>query len=130
MKNIRRIIAVMMMACIMIFLTGCTPDIVGSWLLTGGNAVQAIYTIDDSAQLVTSEAEAIFSFKEDGKLVISMTRDGINTELEGTWEADGEDVILTINGQNINCIYSVNDNTLNIFFTLEGQNANFVLNRK
>ena len=130
MKNIRKILVIAMMACIMISLTGCTPDIVGNWLLTGGNAVQSIQSIDGSAQLITNEAEAVFSFNEDGKFVIKMTRDGIINESIGSWETDGEDLTLTIDGQKISCVYSVNDNTLNIFFTLNGQNANFILNRK
>ena len=118
-----------MMICIMITLTGCAPDIVGSWKLTGGNALQAIYSLDGSAQLVTNEAEAVLVFSDDGKLTLNMTRDGIETIVEGTWKTEGDNVTMTIDGQDVTCAYSVNSDVLNLFFTLDGQNTGFILNK-
>lgn len=129
MKNIRRILAIVMMASIMITLTGCTPDIVGSWKLTGGNALQAIYSLNGSAQLVTNEAEAIFVFEDNGKISLNMTRDDIETIVEGTWKTDGDKVTMTIDGQAVTCTYSINGDVLNLFFSLNGQNTGFILNK-
>lgn len=130
MKFIRRIISVIMLACVMLTLTGCGHDIVDSWKLTGGNAVQAIASIDGSAQLVTAEAEAIFTFDDEGGLTVSMKRDGIETELKGSWKEDGDNVIITLKDSPVTCSYAVNGDELTLFFTLDGQNATFVFTRK
>ena len=113
----------------MLTLTGCTPDIVGNWKLSGGNALQSIYSIDGSAQLVTNEAEALFKFEENGKFLLCMTRDDMTSNVEGTWKTDGDNVTIVIDGQSFTCAYSVNGDVLNLFFTLDGQNTNFILNK-
>lgn len=130
MNRVRKILAVIMLCIITVSLTGCTPDIVGSWKLSGGNALQAIYSISGDAQLASGEAEAVFVFSEDGKFTLDMTRDGIERESAGTWVTDGDKVTITIDGQAVTCAYSVNDDVLNLFFTLNGENAGFILDRR
>lgn len=130
MNRVRKILAVIMLCIITVSLTGCTPDIVGSWKLSGGNALQAIYSISGDSQLASGEAEAVFVFSEDGKFTLDMTRDGIERESAGTWVTDGDKVTITIDGQAVTCAYSVNDDVLNLFFTLNGENAGFILDRR
>ncbi len=130
MKIFRRITAVIMLACIMLTLTGCGHKIVDTWKLTGGNAVQAITSLSGSAQLVTSEAEALFTFDKEGNLTISMKRDDISTEINAGWAEDDDNIILTINGASVKCSYAINGDELTLFFTLDGQNANLVFARK
>ena len=72
MNAIRKITAFIMLFCICITLTGCGHDIVGEWKLTGGNAIQAVSSIDGAVQLVTAEAEAVFVFDKEGSLEITM----------------------------------------------------------
>ena len=73
MKTLRRIVTVIMLISICISLSACGKSIEGKWQLTGGNAVSAIYSLQDGT-LEGSGAEVIFEFRNDGVLSINMKR--------------------------------------------------------
>lgn len=129
MHMFRRISAAMLLVAMTVALTACSDGIEGSWKLTGGNAIGAIYSLDSGSDLALSDAEVIFRFKGDGALVIDMTRAGTTSSAGGTWEESGDRLALILDGNTVKCSYSVDDDVLTIFFTYQGQNANFVFSR-
>lgn len=125
MKALRRILTIIMLTILCLSLSACDKSLEGSWKLTGGNAVSAIYSLQDGT-LEGSDAEVIFEFGKDGVLSINMKRGDEESAMTGTWEESGKSLAMIIDGQPLKCSYGINDNELTIFFTYQGQNANFV----
>ena len=90
--------------------------------------MSAIYSLQDGT-LEGSGAEVIFEFRNDGVLSINMKRGDEETFATGTWEESGDALGIVIDGQSMKCRYSINDDELTMFFTYQGQNANFVYKR-
>ena len=128
MRALRRILTVIMCIIICLSLSACGKNLEGRWRLTGGSAVSAIYSLQDGT-LEGSDAQVVFDFAEGGKLSINMTRAGEDTAVSGAWEESGDMLAMIIDGQTLKCSYSINDDELTIFFTYQGQNANFVYKR-
>lgn len=124
MKKLRIILITALVLALALTLTACGNGIEGSWKLTGGSAVEALYGYS-GATLQSMGAEVIFDFRDDDVLVIRMSGGASPTEITGAWTADGDTMTITLDGAVTVCAWSVIDENLSLFFTINGQNANF-----
>ena len=128
MLSLRRILSVILLLVLPLAITACGNSIEGSWKLTGGNAIGAIYSLG-SDSIESAGAEVVFRFNDDGVLSIDMTRSGVSSTAAATWEESGDQLAIIINGEVIKTTYTIKDNVLSIYFTLHDQNVVFTLNR-
>lgn len=124
MKIIRSMLISVLLLVLAATLTACGNSLKGSWKLTGGSAVDALYGYS-GATLDGMGAEVIFDFKSDAVLVVRMSGGAAPGEAAGTWSTDGDTVTITLDGVPTACTWSVIGDKLSLFFTLNGQNANF-----
>ncbi|MBQ4090495.1 MAG: hypothetical protein IJC56_11570 [Clostridia bacterium] len=128
MLSLRRILSAALILMLPLILTACGNGIEGSWKLSGGNAIGAIYSLG-ADNLDSADAEVIFRFKDDGVLAIDMTRSGISSTAAATWEESVDQLAIIINGEAIKTTYTIKDDVLSIYFTIQDQNVAFTLNR-
>ena len=115
MKNIKRMLAVVLALVTILSLTACSKnELEGSWLATGGTALDAITGGMDIAEL---GMDMIFSFKEDGKLEITLSFMGESETMEGTWEVDGDTVTMIADGSPLTGSYKVNGDKCTMTFS-------------
>lgn len=124
MKILRCMLMSLVLLALAVTLTACGDSLEGSWKLTGGTAADALYGYS-GATLDEMGAEVVFDFRSDAVLVVRMSGGAAPAELSGTWAADGDTVTLTLDGASTACTWSVIDDRLSLFFTLNGQNASF-----
>lgn len=124
MKILRSILLSALLLALAVTLTACGSSPEGSWRLTGGSAVDALYGYS-GATLEGMGAEVIFDFKSDAVLTVRMSGGAVPEEFSGTWSAEVDTLTITLDGASTVCAWSVIDDKLSLFFTLNGQNANF-----
>lgn len=124
MNKLRRILLSALLLIMALTLTACGNELEGSWKLTGGTAADALYGYS-GATLEEMGAEVIFDFKADAVLAVRMSGGAAPAEVTGTWATDGDTVTLTLDGTATACTWSVIDDKLSLFFTLNSQNVNF-----
>ncbi len=96
MKNIKRIAAVLLVLVMAMALTGCgKAKLNGTWLVTGGTAMDSITGGIDLAEL---GMEMAFAFNDGGKLDITLSFMGESETMNGTWEVDGDNITMTMDG--------------------------------
>lgn len=124
MKILRSMLMSFLLLALAVTLAACGNSLEGSWKLTGGTAADALYGYS-GATLEEMGAEVIFDFKADAVLVVRMSGGAAPAEVTGTWATDGDTVTLTLDGTATACTWSVIDDKLSLFFTLNSQNVNF-----
>lgn len=129
MKILRRLLVSALILTLAVTLAACGNSLEGSWKLTGGTAVDALYGYS-GATLEGMGAEVIFDFKSDDVLLVRMSGGKAPAEAVGTWITDGDTVTVTLDGASTACSWSVIDGKLSLFFTLNDQNVNFEFDRQ
>lgn len=130
MRKIRRIFAGLLLAAVMLTLTGCGNDIEGTWMVTGGTALGAIWPGAEGATLESYGAQATFKFADDGVFSISASGETSSSEAVGTWTVEDGALNITLNGSSIACTYAIDGDSMTMTIPLNGHNVYFTLARK
>lgn len=115
MKNIKRIAAVLLVLTMAFMLTACGKDSVkGSWMITGGTAMDSITGGMDLAEL---GMEMVFNFNDNNALLVTLSFMGESESMNGTWEVDGDNITMTLDGDPLTCTWEINGDTLTLTAT-------------
>lgn len=114
MKKVQRILASALLVALALTLTACGNDIEGSWMLTGGTALEELLGSDSDMSLSDLGVSIIFNFNDGDEFEMVMSAYGMSESYSGTWKTDGNKVTMTVDGDPLVANYKISGSKLTL----------------
>jgi len=123
MKHIKTLLCAVLVLTMVLALSACSGNnkIVGSWKLTGGNAMALLGVDLGTTSLEELGISVVFTFKSGGKFISKSTTIDDEQSVEGTWEIKEGKLVTTVDGSADTSDYKIDGNKLTITSAVDAQ---------